>query len=385
MNIIVRYKLVIIIAAWLVAGCQAAMYGTGADLNKINIGMTKDQVLTVLGKPVNIGGDAVSNTEKYFYRKMGHVTDMFPTSYEIVFKNGKVIKFGEATSVIGNVDSLKIDVNQGAVNTISENDGNAEILTPQKIHSKSNSDAVAIIIGIQNYKRLGKADFANQDAERFAEYAHRALGIPKSRIKTLTDADADQAAILKTFRNWLPLQVNKDKTDVFVFYSGHGLPSADGKSLYLLPHGVDHDLLDETAVDQRKIVAAIQAAKPRSVTMFIDSCYSGLSKAGDTLLAGAKPVTLKNADMGYPPEFTVMSASLPDQISSASAELQHGIFSFYLMKGMEGGADLDKDGKITVGEMHKFLTDNVPRQAMSMNRKQEPQLVGDANRVLVGR
>ena len=256
----------------------------------------------------------------------------------------------------------------------------SKVVFPKKEH-----DSVAIIIGIQSYKRLAKADFANQDAERFAEYAHRALGIPKSRIKTLTDADADQAALLKTFRNWLPLQVNKDKTDVFVFYSGHGLPAADGKSLYLLPHGVDHDLLDETAVDQRKIVAAIQAAKPRSVTMFIDSCYSGLSKAGDTLLAGAKPVTLKNTDMGYPPEFTVMSASLPDQISSASAELQHGIFSFYLMKGMEGGADIDKDGKITVGEMHKFLMDNVPRQAMSMNRKQEPQLVGDANRVLVGR
>lgn len=252
------------------------------------------------------------------------------------------------------------------------------------ISSKEN-DAVAIIIGIQNYKRLGKADFANQDAEKFAEYAHRSLGIPKSRIKTLTDADADQAEILKTFRNWLPLQVTKDKTDVFVFYSGHGLPSADGRSLYLLPYGVDHDLLDDTAIDQRKIVAALQAAKPRSVTMFMDSCFSGLSKTGDTLLAGAKPVALKSTDIGYPSEFTVMTASSPDQISSASMDLQHGIFSFYLMKGMEGGADLDRDGKITVGEMHKFLTDNVPRQAMSMNRKQEPQFVGDANRVLVGR
>jgi hypothetical protein len=268
----------------------------------------------------------------------------------------------------------------------SNNSGKAQYrLDSSKFVPRQGVDSVAIVIGIQNYKRLAKADFADQDANRFAEYAHLVLGIPKNRIRVLTDVDADQAALLKTFRNWLPLQVNKDKTDVFVFYSGHGLPSADGKSLYLLPHGVDHDLLDETAVDQRKIVAAIQAAKPRSVTMFIDSCYSGLSKAGDTLLAGAKPLTLKNTDMGYPPEFTVMSASLPDQISSASAELQHGIFSFYLMKGMEGGADLDKDGKITVGEMHKFLMDNVPRQAMSLNRKQEPQLFGDANRVLVGR
>jgi hypothetical protein len=253
------------------------------------------------------------------------------------------------------------------------------------IPPKENHDAVAIIIGIQNYKRLGKADFANKDAQTFYEYAHRALGIPKDRIKILTDADADQAAFLKSFRNWLPLYVNKNKTDIFVFYSGHGLPSPDGKSLYLLPFGVDQDLLEETAVDQRKIVAAIQATQPKSVTMFIDSCYSGLSKTGDPLLAGAKPVMLKTSGIDYPTEFTVMTASSSDQISSSSTDLQHGIFSFYLMKGMEGDADFDKDGKITVGEMQKFLMDNVQRQAMSLNRKQMPQVVGDTSRVLIGR
>lgn len=253
------------------------------------------------------------------------------------------------------------------------------------IPSKKDNDAVAIIIGIQNYKRLGKADFANKDAQKFYEYAYRALGIPKDRIKILTDADADQAAFLKSFRNWLPLYVRKNKTEVFVFYSGHGLPSPDGKSLYFLPYGVDQDLLDETAIDQRKIVAAIQATQPKSVTMFIDSCYSGLSKTGDILLSGSKPVTLKNSDIDYPTGFTVMTASSPDQISSSSTELQHGIFSFYLMKGMEGDADLNNDKEITVGEMKKFLLDNVQLKAMSINRKQIPQVVGDTDRVLVGR
>lgn len=253
------------------------------------------------------------------------------------------------------------------------------------IPPKKDNDAVAIIIGIQNYKRLGKADFSNKDAQKFYEYAYRALGIPKDRIKILTDADADQAAFLKSFRNWLPLYVRKNKTEVFVFYSGHGLPSPDGKSLYFLPYGVDQDLLDETAIDQRKVVAAIQATQPKSITMFIDSCYSGLSKTGDILLSGSKPVTLKNSDIDYPTGFTVMTASSPDQISSSSTELQHGIFSFYLMKGMEGDADLNNDKKITVGEMQKFLLDNVQLKAMSINRKQIPQVVGDTDRVLVGR
>ena len=265
------------------------------------------------------------------------------------------------------------------------NDERYKLDVKKIIPPKKDIDAVAIIIGIQNYKRLGKADYANKDAQKFYEYAYRALGIPKDRIRILTDADADQAAFLKSFRNWLPLNVKKNKTEVFVFYSGHGLPSPDGKSLYFLPYGVDQDLLDETAIDQRKIVAAIQATQPKSVTMFIDSCYSGLSKTGDILLSGSKPVTLKNSDIDYPIEFTVMTASSPDQISSASTELQHGIFSFYLMKGMEGDADFNNDKKITVGEMQKFLLDNVQLQSMSLKRKQTPQVVGDRDRVLVGR
>lgn len=258
-------------------------------------------------------------------------------------------------------------------------------LDSDKLVPQQGADSVAIIIGIQNYKRLAKADFADQDATKFAEYAHRALGIPKNKIKVLTDADADQAALLKTFRNWLPLNVNKGKTEVFIFYSGHGLPSNDGKSLYFLPHGVDQDLLDETAIDQKKIISAIQSTQPKSVTMFIDSCYSGQSRNGAQLLAGARPVALRSSDIRYPAEFTVFTASASDQISSASNDLQHGIFSFYLMKGMEGAADINKDGNITLGEMQQYLSENVQRQALVANRVQVPQLIGDPNRVLVGR
>lgn len=282
--------------------------------------------------------------------------------------------------------NLKDSADRLSEQSSAKNDSKGEQVTlnPNQLKVTNKiSDGVAIIIGIQNYKRLAKADFAEQDATKFAEYAHRALGIPKNKIKVLTEADADQAALLKTFRNWLPLNVSKGKTEVFVFYSGHGLPSVDGKSLYFLPHGVDQDLLDETAIDQRKVFAAIQLTQPKSVTMFIDSCYSGQSRNGSQLISGAKPVALKNSNLGYPPEFTVFTASASDQISSASNDLQHGIFSFYLMKGMEGAADINNDGNITFGEMQEYLNENVQRQALAANRVQVPQLIGDANRVLV--
>ena len=170
-----------------------------------------------------------------------------------------------------------------------------------------------------------------------------------------------------------------------MFFSGHGYPGEDDKGLYFLPHGVDKDYMDRTAVKQKEVIAALQAVQPKAVTLFIDSCYSGQTRVGETLVAGSKPIALKKSEVPYPPEFTVITASMLDQISWSSNDLKHGIFSYYLMKGMEGEADLNKDGKITAAEMHEYLSDMVARQAMGMNRKQQPQLYGEAERILVGR
>ena len=287
-----------------------------------------------------------------------------------------------ATDVFGNTATNRITVAKQKFSNVNvQRIG----LNPEKIQHIRPRDAVAIIIGIQNYKRVPKADFANNDAKEFYEYAVRALGIKPDNIKMLIDEDADDVNIVKAFENWLPIHTNYEKTDVFVFFSGHGSPSTDGKSLYFLPHGVDQELLSRTAIAKHEIVAALVEAKPKSVTMFIDACYSGQARSGEVLLAGSKPVSLKPDNSIYPPNFTVITASSHNQISSASPELKHGIFSFYLMKGLEGDADTNNDGKITVGEMHGYLSDKVSRQAMTLNRKQNTQLVGDATRILTSR
>ena len=258
-------------------------------------------------------------------------------------------------------------------------------LRPERVKKSAPTDAVAIIIGIQNYRKIPRADFADQDAKTFYDYAIRALGVKPENIRLLIDADADQAEILKAFKNWLPAQVKSGKTQVYLFYSGHGLPSSDGKSLYLLPHGVDKDLLEDTALDFSRLNAALQSANPKGVTWFIDSCYSGATRTGETLLTEARPVLPKVSPMQLPNHFTVITAAGPDQISSSSTELKHGLFSFYLMKAMEGDGDLDNDGKITAAELQNYVAEQVSKQAFIMNRRQQPQLSGDGSRVLVNR
>jgi len=287
-----------------------------------------------------------------------------------------------ATDRFGNTQRQTISVNREFAQTAPT----IPALNPLAVRASKPRDAVAIVIGIEKYRSVPAADFANRDASIFVDYARRALGVSNENIRLMLDDKADSVEILVAFKNWLPTRVNKGKTDVYVFYSGHGLPSEDGNSLYFLPHEANRELLERTAISQREIIQAIQRTTPKSVTMFIDSCYSGQSRTGETLLASARPISIVAKETSnFPANFTVISASAPDQISSSSPELRHWIFSYYLMRGMEGEADANKDGQITVAETQAYLAERVPRRAMGMNRTQQPQVVGDQTRVLVVR
>jgi len=289
---------------------------------------------------------------------------------EGVFENGKFVRAAKIQ---------QRNITPEATSQFNE----ASRLNPGALKALPGRDAVAIIIGIQAYKNLPPARFANSDARLFSEYAQRLLGVRPDKIRLLIDGDAGEIDIARAFRSWLMRNVNKGKTDVYIFYSGHGLPSDDGKSLYLLPHNADRDFVDKTSINQAELISLTEATGAKSVTMFIDSCYSGQTRNGDALLANARPVSLKSKSSGYPSTFTVLTASAPDQISWSSDELGHGIFSYYLMKGMEGDADGNQDGKLTSGELHAYLLDKVNRQAAILNRKQQPQLVGDPDRILI--
>lgn len=256
--------------------------------------------------------------------------------------------------VFGNTDSKIITVSRAAVDSKVV----YAALDPAKIKRQVERDAVAIIIGVSDYRNLPKALHADDDARAFYDYAIRALGVKPENIKLLVDQDAEDIEIIKTFKTWLPSRVRLT-TDVYVYYSGHGLPTQDGQGLYLLPPRADRDLISRTAIQFQEINADLQAAKPKSVTIFMDACYSGQARSGETLVANARPVTLKAEKKLFPDNFTVITASQADQISSSSPDLKHGIFSYYLMKGMEGDADTNKDGKITLGEMQAYLVENV--------------------------
>jgi len=258
-----------------------------------------------------------------------------------------------------------------------------EKLLPNKISVKKDKNKIAIIIGVEKYEYLTNLDaaFANRDANAFREYAVRALGVDPSNINLLVDKDASRPKILKALKLWLP-KIGGENMDIYLFFAGHGLASDDGKNLYILPQDGDASLLEDTAITRNEIIKILQKTNPKSVTMFFDTCYSGQTRNEETLVASLRPVRIVADDQAIPNNFTIFTASANDQTSGSIEEAKHGMFSYYLMKGMEGAADENEDNKISNGELIAYIQDNVSKVAFSQNREQDPGMSGDKDKIL---
>ena len=256
---------------------------------------------------------------------------------------------------------------------------------PSKIKVKQDKNKIAIIIGIEKYKTLKNIDapYANRDANAFRAYANRALGIPNKNIKVLIDENATRGETLKALTLWLPQITRGKNKDIYVFFAGHGLASDDGKNLYILPQDGDAALLQYTALSRLEIFDLINRVEPNSVTMFFDTCYSGQTRDERMLVAGLRPIRLVAEEQEVQNNFTIFTASNYDQTSGSIEEVKHGIFSYYLMMGMQGKADSNQDKKITNGELIAYLKQNVSEEAFINNRQQEPMLSGDPDKVLI--
>ena len=101
------------------------------------------------------------------------------------------------------------------------------------------------------------------------------------------------------------------------------------------------------------------------------------------LVAGLRPIRLVAEEQEVQNNFTIFTASNYDQTSGSIEEAKHGIFSYYLMMGMQGKADSNQDKKITNGELIAYLKQNVSEEAFINNRQQEPMLSGDPDKVLI--
>lgn len=86
---------IFLLSLTLLTGCQALIYGTAADFGRISLGMTKSQVIEVLGTPISTSADADKGEESLVYKRMKHAISEWPRTYLVTLRDGRVVKYGE--------------------------------------------------------------------------------------------------------------------------------------------------------------------------------------------------------------------------------------------------------------------------------------------------
>ena len=244
-------------------------------------------------------------------------------------------------------------------------------------------DAVAIVIGIQNYKNLPSANYAINDAHQFKDHAVRYLGVKPENVKLLTDNHAQRADLLLAFKYWLPARINSGKTDVIIYFSGHGLSQEQVKQRYFLPFDVNTDLLEETAINQKNLFKQISQAGAKSVVVFLDTCFSGSNRVGQTLVKNQRAVNLKQNADALPAGFSVLSAASNQQVAYGDDSLQHGIFTFFLLKGISAEQGTQQSKQLNMGQLADYVTQKTRQFALNNNKQQDPKFSGDQQQLVV--
>lgn len=248
----------------------------------------------------------------------------------------------------------------------------------------------AVVIGIDHYRDplIAQLQYAVADAKAFYDFLINNGGVKSSHARLLLNKDATQVNIRRVLGDFLKQKALKED-EVIIYYAGHGTtepePGAEGGlAKYLVPWDADPTSLFATGIPMEEIDHIFSRLAARKILLVQDTCFSG-GAGGRTFLrrGSTRAPTLTDKflqDLAHREGRMILTASDANQLSVESQEVGHGLFTYYLLQGLEGAADLDSDGAITIREMHLYLQRKVHERS---GGNQTPQLYSIGDMVLV--
>ncbi|OGR07756.1 MAG: hypothetical protein A2511_03500 [Deltaproteobacteria bacterium RIFOXYD12_FULL_50_9] len=257
-----------------------------------------------------------------------------------------------------------------------------------------NRDAVAVIIGNKDYeeseKNVPDVKFAHNDAEAMNRFVIESLGYREGNVLLILDAtQADLVATFGTkddYKGRLFDWIRPGKSDVFVYYSGHGAPSLHDGSSFLLPVDADPMKVELTGYKLETFYDNLNKINARKVTIVLDACFSGSSSEG-VIVKNASSISLRVVDPKKLASATIFTASDSSEVASWDDKAKYGLFTRHFLEGVTGKADGkgfgDGDGKVELSEMKTFLESEVTYDARRQyGRDQHPRISGDQKEVI---
>ncbi len=254
-----------------------------------------------------------------------------------------------------------------------------------------NPHGVAVIIGNKSYSSsVPSVDYAHNDAQAFKQYVVDVLGFREGNIIDLRDAT--QSKLFSVFGNQSTHEgkvwqyVRPNKSDVVVYYSGHGVPGQKVQRGYLLPVDANPDTPEINGYPIDLLYKNLSKIETRSTTVFLDTCFSGESAKG-MLINSASPIHLAAKLPSMTSGMTIVTAAQGDQLASWDNEAKHGLFTEHLLEALYGKADAkgygNENGKITLKEIKSYLDEEMTYAARrGYGRHQQATVMGDEEIVL---
>jgi hypothetical protein len=256
------------------------------------------------------------------------------------------------------------------------------LILPDSFSARPYPKDWGLIIGIEDYHRLPKVEFARKDALIVRDYFIRVLGVPEENIITLIDDDATKARIEGYLKKFIPANAGKDTT-LYVYFAGHGMPGTKQGEPYLVPYDADTRFIEQTGYKLISFYQDIYKLELKRVYVFLDSCFSGVaSRAAEMLVKGTRPALI-HVEKVRPPSSSIISlnATSTNETSHAFEEKGHGLFTYYLLRGLKGEADSDDDGWTSIKELYGYVRNNVRRVSRRLDSEQTPVIVPPSDQV----
>lgn len=234
----------------------------------------------------------------------------------------------------------------------------------------------AVVIGIERYRKTASVQFAERDARTMRDYLTNYLGVPKENTITLINETATKAEIEVMIKDRLRGLIREGDT-LYLYYAGHGIPADEAP--YLLPHDGDPDSPAITAYPIDALYRDLDQLPAKDIFVFLDTCFSGRvgrQEKETMLMAGARPAVMMLKDpLLLSKKIVALSAAKSNQLSNYYKEEGHGLFTYYLLKGLLGDADSNGDRKIQLKELTGYVEEEVgaaSRRLFGLSRQQNP-------------
>ncbi|HSN05094.1 MAG TPA: hypothetical protein VLS44_08925 [Nitrospira sp.] len=231
---------------------------------------------------------------------------------------------------------------------------------PKPVAALKQPKAVVLAIGVGHFRdeRVSPLKYAGRDAEVMAAYLQAITGVANHRVRVLRDGQALKQDLAEAFEEWLPAQVEANSV-VYVFFSGRAQVDGVTGAVSLMPFDGTLSAAGRLYAVRRIQESLSRLSLQRAILMFDVSLESS---PGTDPKGSASPVWDAGAS-DESPRTMWMIGNKGLQEAHAYERARHGLFTYQLLKGLQGQADLDRDGTVVAGELCTYARGEVGRAA----------------------